>query len=157
MEDVGIFYGRLLHLTPIWYFCGHVHLVHFSRFGMLYQEKSGNPAYNPGCQMVSFQTKNPNLGKYWRALDWKMLIYFMAIWNILQTFGIFYDQLVHFGFIWYIFPVLVSCPKKNLATLLTIRDQLDRSTSRTFFSGCVRLVRVQFISGKRHMYKQDRA
>jgi hypothetical protein len=51
------------------------------------------------CQMVSFLAKNPNLGKFWRALDWKMLIYFMAIWNILQTFGIFYDHLVHFVFI----------------------------------------------------------
>jgi hypothetical protein len=45
----------------------------------------------------------------------------MAIWNILPTFGIFYDQLVHlmtvlcsFGTF---FPVLVSCAKKNLATL----------------------------------------
>jgi hypothetical protein len=27
----------------------------------------------------------------------------MAIWNILQTFGIFYDHLVHFVFIWFIF------------------------------------------------------
>jgi hypothetical protein len=42
-----------------------------------------------GCQMVSFQTKNPNLGKFWRAQDWKMLLYFMAIWDILQTFVIF--------------------------------------------------------------------
>jgi hypothetical protein len=25
--------------------------------------------------MVYFQTKNPNLGKFWTALDWKMLIY----------------------------------------------------------------------------------
>jgi hypothetical protein len=56
-----------------------------------------------GCQMVSFQTKNPNLGKFWRAQDWKMLIYFKAIWNISQKFGIFYDHLVHFVFIWYIF------------------------------------------------------
>jgi hypothetical protein len=54
--------------------------------------------------MVSFQTKNPNLGKFWRALDWKMLVYFMAIWNILQKFGIFYDHLVYFVVIWYIFP-----------------------------------------------------
>jgi hypothetical protein len=36
-----------------------------------------------GCQMVSFQTKNLNLGKFWRVLDEKMLIYFRAIWNIL--------------------------------------------------------------------------
>jgi hypothetical protein len=38
-----------------------------------------------------------------------MLIYFIAIWNILQAFGIFYDHLVHFVSIWYILPVLVSC------------------------------------------------
>jgi hypothetical protein len=43
--------------------------------------------------MVSFQTKNLNLGKFWMALDWKLLISFMAIWNILETFGIFYDHL----------------------------------------------------------------
>jgi hypothetical protein len=42
----------------------------------------------------------------------------MAIWNILRPFGKFYDHLVHFVFIWYIFPVLVSCTKKNLATLV---------------------------------------
>jgi hypothetical protein len=53
--------------------------------------------------MVCFQIKNPNLDKFWRALHWKMLLYFMPIWNILQTFGIFYSHLVHFVFIWYIF------------------------------------------------------
>jgi hypothetical protein len=43
-----------------------------------------------GCQMVGFQTKNPNSDKFWRALDWKMfkifyghLEYFMEIWDIL--------------------------------------------------------------------------
>jgi hypothetical protein len=50
-----------------------------------------------GCQMIYFQNKNHNLCKFWRALDWKMLILFMAIWNILRTFGIFYDHLVHIG------------------------------------------------------------
>jgi hypothetical protein len=35
----------------------------------------------------------------------------MAIWNILRTFG-------YFMTICYIFPVLVSFTKKNLATLL---------------------------------------
>jgi hypothetical protein len=29
------------------------------------------------------------------ALDWKMLINFMDIWNILQAFGLFNDHLVH--------------------------------------------------------------
>jgi hypothetical protein len=47
--------------------------------------------------MVSFQTKNPNLGIFWRALDCKMLIYFMAICNILQTFVIFCVHLVIFS------------------------------------------------------------
>jgi hypothetical protein len=39
----------VVYFTPIWYilwefgvFCGN--MVHDSRFGMLYQEKSGNPA-----------------------------------------------------------------------------------------------------------------
>jgi hypothetical protein len=36
-----------------------------------------------GCQMVYFQNKHSvNVGKFLRALDWKILIYFMDIWNI---------------------------------------------------------------------------
>jgi hypothetical protein len=38
---------------------------------------------------VYFRTKNHNLSKFWRTLDWKMLIYFMVIWDILWSFGIF--------------------------------------------------------------------
>jgi hypothetical protein len=53
--------------------------------------------------MACFLTKNPNLGKLLRASDWKMLIYFITIWNMLWIFGIFYDHSVHFVFIWYIF------------------------------------------------------
>jgi hypothetical protein len=68
--------------------------------------------------MVCFQTKNSNLGKFSWALDWKKWIYFTAIWNILGALGIFYDHLVQFVFIWYIFPVLVSWTNKNLATLV---------------------------------------
>jgi hypothetical protein len=44
--------------------------------------------------MVYFQTKNINLGQFWRALEWKMLAYFMVIWNILRPFGIVYGKLV---------------------------------------------------------------
>jgi hypothetical protein len=36
-----------------------------------------------GCQMVYFPTKNPNLGKFKRAFDWKMSTYFKDIWDIL--------------------------------------------------------------------------
>jgi hypothetical protein len=81
--------------------------------------------------MVSFQTKNPNLGRFWRALYLKMSLYFMALWNNLHTFGIFYDPLVHFVCIWCIFPVLVSCTKNNLATLSeTLLKTVDK-----FFGG----------------------
>jgi hypothetical protein len=45
--------------------------------------------------MVCFQTKNPNLGKLWRVLRWKMLVYFMDTWSILQSFVIFYGHLVY--------------------------------------------------------------
>jgi hypothetical protein len=44
-------------------------------------------------------TKNPDLGKFWRALQCKMLIYFMTIRSILLPYGIFVDFMV----IWYIF------------------------------------------------------
>jgi hypothetical protein len=31
-----------------------------------------------------FLNQNSNLGKYWRAFEWKMSVYFMTIWNILR-------------------------------------------------------------------------
>jgi hypothetical protein len=68
-----------------------------------------------GCQMVCFQTKNPNFGKIWRALQWKMLLNVMTIWNILGPFGIIYGILWSFGIFfsfWYVWT------KKNLATLM---------------------------------------
>jgi hypothetical protein len=67
--------------------------------------------------MVYFQPKNPNLDKFWRVLPWKMLVYFMAIWSIFLPFGTFYGAWVYFVIVWYIFPVLVCCSPKNLATL----------------------------------------
>jgi hypothetical protein len=47
-----------------------------------------------GCQMFNFQTKNPNLGKFWRAFEWIMLLYFMVIWDILRLSGINYGRVV---------------------------------------------------------------
>jgi hypothetical protein len=41
-----------------------------------------------------FSNQNPVLGKFWRTLEWKMLVYFMTIWNILRPFGIACGQLV---------------------------------------------------------------
>jgi hypothetical protein len=48
MEDVCIFYGPLVYFTAIWcVFIGHFDI--FSLFGMLYQEKSGNPGIQRPC------------------------------------------------------------------------------------------------------------
>jgi hypothetical protein len=38
LRPIGNFRGHLVHFVVIWYI--------FSRFGMLYQEKSGNPGSN---------------------------------------------------------------------------------------------------------------
>jgi hypothetical protein len=42
VKDVGIFYGNLVNFMVILVYFVLI-LVYFSRFGMLYQEKSGNP------------------------------------------------------------------------------------------------------------------
>jgi hypothetical protein len=52
----------------------------------LYILISSNLLQHQGCQMVCFQTKNPNLGKFWRVLQWKILVYFMTIWSILRPY-----------------------------------------------------------------------
>jgi hypothetical protein len=57
-----------------------------------------------GCQMVCFQTKNSNLGKLWRVLLWKILLYFMTVWPILRPLEIFHFHLIYFVAIWYIVP-----------------------------------------------------
>jgi K+-transporting ATPase A subunit len=46
MENVSIFYGHLVNFTAIRYVLVYFMLIWyiFPRFGMLYQEKSGNPA-----------------------------------------------------------------------------------------------------------------
>jgi hypothetical protein len=70
-----------------------------------------------------------------------MLMYFTAIWNILLTFGIFYDYLVHFVFLWYIFPDLVSCTEKNLAALTgTQAKPTPEAPSRGKLEAVARLV-----------------
>jgi hypothetical protein len=65
--------------------------------------------------MVYFQTKKipiwvnfggPKNGKFYAHFE-----YNTAIWYILWPFG-------NFVAIWYIFPVLVFCVNKNLATLM---------------------------------------
>jgi tetrahydromethanopterin S-methyltransferase subunit G len=74
--------------------------------------------------MVCLQTKNPNLGTFERALEWTLLVYFMVIWNILRSFGIFYGILVMLWLICIFSLVLVYCVNKNLATLHYIIDKI---------------------------------
>jgi hypothetical protein len=54
--------------------------------------------------MVCFQTKNRNLGKFWRVFLSKILVYFITIWSILRPLEIVYGHLVCFVVIWYLFP-----------------------------------------------------
>jgi hypothetical protein len=60
--------------------------------------------------MAYFETKNPNMGKFWSVLQWKMLVYFVAVWSILQPFGILvtiwyiFGQMVYFFPLWYVVP-----------------------------------------------------
>jgi hypothetical protein len=86
--------------------------------------------------MVYFQTKNHNFGKYFRALEWKMLVYFMTIWYILQQSGILYGNLVSFGVIWYVYfpPFWYVWTNKNLATLQKnlIERNLDLNSAAVF-------------------------
>jgi hypothetical protein len=49
MEDIGVFYGLLVYFTAVRYILWPFgitsgNLEYFSRFGILYQDKSGNPA-----------------------------------------------------------------------------------------------------------------
>jgi hypothetical protein len=92
-------------------------LLHFSELCIrsLFRDLGGLH----GCQMAHFETKNPNLGKFWRVLQWTMLVYFIvmvnfiaffdfvAIWDIFWLFGVFLT-------------VLVWCTETNLATLVDL-------------------------------------
>jgi hypothetical protein len=65
--------------------------------------------------MVYFQNKNPNLGKFWRSLEWKRLEYSMVIWNIFRPFGIL--PIRSFGDLvanWYVFHHFgILCQEKS--------------------------------------------
>jgi hypothetical protein len=77
----------------------------------------------------------PNSDKFLRALDWKRLIYFMTIWKILWTFGVFYDNLVHLVFSWYILSCLGIMYKEKSgipACYLAIALETYRATNTLF-------------------------
>jgi hypothetical protein len=45
----------------------------------------------PGLPDGIFSNQKYQFGKFWRVLQWKMLLNFMAIWYILLPFGIVCD------------------------------------------------------------------
>jgi hypothetical protein len=71
-----------------------------------------------GRKMAYFQNKNPNLGEFRRVLEWKMLVYCITIWSFCGHLVYILSYSEYFMVIWYIFPVLVCCTKKNLAILV---------------------------------------
>jgi hypothetical protein len=57
---------------------------------------------------VYFHVKQSQLGYmdygFWSFLEWKLLVYFMAIWHIyFKPFDTFYGYLVYFVVVWYFF------------------------------------------------------
>jgi hypothetical protein len=68
--------------------------------------------------MVRFLTQNPDLGKFWRALERRSFVHSLAILNLLLPFGTVFGHLVIYTVAkLYFSPVLGYCVKKNLATL----------------------------------------
>jgi hypothetical protein len=65
-----------------------------------------------------FKSKIPFWVNFLGACTGRGWFILWPFWYILQPFVIFYDHLVYFLVIWYVFPVLVCFNKKNLATLL---------------------------------------
>jgi hypothetical protein len=64
---------------------------------------------------VCFHNKTPNLGQFWRVLDWKILVYFTTIGNILWPLGIFCGHLVYFLPFWYFVPRKIWQPCCHLS------------------------------------------
>jgi hypothetical protein len=48
----------------------------------------------PGLPDGIFSNQKFPIWVFCSALDWKILVYLIAIWTILRPFGIFYDHLV---------------------------------------------------------------
>jgi hypothetical protein len=88
-----------------------------------------------GCQMAYLKTQSANLGKFWRVWQWKMLVYYIAIWSILMPFGMFYCHLVYLVANWYILRLvyifLVCFTMNNLATLS--RPRAEQPDNYRFF------------------------
>jgi hypothetical protein len=93
------------------------------------------------CQMVYFHTKNSNLEKIWRALEWKNvrilydhLEYFTAIRYNLLPFGIVYGHLVYFSRFGMFGARKIWQPW--IGEEIWIR-KINKGTGKTFFFSCL--------------------
>jgi hypothetical protein len=113
------FYGRTIQ-----FFISLVSSEPSDRFENLFF--FGGKSSSQGCQMVCFQTKNPNLGKFCRVLLWKILVYFMTVWSILRPLQIFYGHLVYFVVFWYIFPRFGILDQEKSGNPASSSDHLEK-------------------------------
>jgi hypothetical protein len=75
--------------------------------------------FSPIGSLFTFGVLCENYTQILETLEWKMLIYYTVTWNILRLH--IWHIVWPFGkvvVIWYIFPVLDYCIKKNLANLV---------------------------------------
>jgi hypothetical protein len=104
----GIFYGRVVYVSPLWYVAPrNLATLVLKNWPML--AATGHWTWAPtqeaihtsrlpwrqSCQMLYFQTKNCNWGKFWGSCNGKC-------WYILRTFGLCYGHLIYSMVIWYI-------------------------------------------------------
>jgi hypothetical protein len=85
--------------------------------------------------MVYFQTKNPNLGQFLRALSLENVGIFYGHLEYLSDIWKFNDHLVRFVLIWYIYPNFGIMYQENLATLSTTRNSVVRHKFKGFIFG----------------------
>jgi hypothetical protein len=57
------------------------------RCNLFFDSQFENCTWSQGCQI--FQTKNPNLGKFWRALDGKMFVYFRTFLYFMDIYIVY--------------------------------------------------------------------
>jgi hypothetical protein len=69
--------------------------------------------WEQGCQMVCFQTKNPNFGKKFWGPGIKNVVIFYDNLEYFTDFGKTYGLVVYFVVIWYIFYALVCLDQEK--------------------------------------------
>jgi hypothetical protein len=85
--------------------------------------------------MVYFQTKKIPIWVNFGGLQ-IVFIYFITIWNILRTFGIFYDHSVHFGTFfpfWYHEPRKIWQPWMQTYLRLSVQVEIGVVEVEAFF------------------------